>query len=711
MHSGKLNTLLWKPLFLSWIILCIALFIRFSGTESRIQRSWLDEWQYFPAKLSRIAPITYFMDLAAALLGILVFSAVAIALGIFILKTLKIPLEAHKQKLIEWLAVIATAFLVGQGLLSIILLTLASLYKITPLYTAIVFLVLFLISFRSTVEFFKDNPFPKFSKTENKKNLTEKLVFWLAVSLLLVSLLYSSARLSYDSVTMYFSDAKITALNQHILFFPYNAYEVSSFHPGINYAAIIQLFGDQASRLYSWMSGLSLIILSLALGEKAGLSSRGKKILFLLLITSTAILDLMGDGKIDFPSTAPMVAAIYWLIINIQNKFRSHFLLIGFLAGFSMISRPFNVILGGLFFGIFFLIQAYRQRAGQIINFKVILEALIWICPTAIALALFHIAASWSILGDPLATIHNMTKVTSEVWHYSYDPKNINTIRLLYPLVVTYLNSAQSLGNISPLFLAFLPGILFKNVREKLRMPEFSIDMLIAALGTLVVWIWFSWTIVEIRYIFFLWIILFIPLAHIADITLQSIGQRYQNVVLLILIFFLAFMNLRTIYIALDTYSPIDANDTAHCYDINFCRFLEKINAVAAPGDRVLTLNAYRYYMRPDLFACSTKSQEYFSLRMASQQDSQTFWREIYRQGYKYVIYEFNYSEFLLYMKIMPSPQNVPGWLTLETLYSDPDSLIYVYKLTATNPPIEIEKTCRKNDENIWEVQPFSKSK
>lgn len=117
--------------------------------------------------------------------------------------------------------------------------------------------------------------------------------------------MYTSARLSYDSVAFYFSDAKITALTGISQSYAHDLFVVSSFHAGVSYSALILTFGDQAARMFSWVNGLVIIIFALALGEQFGLSKSSKRILLALLMTTTAFIDLFGDGKIDLTTSAP----------------------------------------------------------------------------------------------------------------------------------------------------------------------------------------------------------------------------------------------------------------------------------------------------------------------------------------------------------------------------------------------------------------------
>jgi hypothetical protein len=132
---------------------------------------------------------------------------------------------------------------------------------------------------------------------------------------------------------------------------------------------------------------------------------------------------------------------------------------------------------------------------------------------------------------------------------------------------------------------------------------------------------------------------------------------------------------------------------------------LRPINEAATPGDRVLTLSAHRYYLRTDLFACSTQHEEYRGLKSAAQSGAETFWQEVYRQGYEYIAFEEEYTRRHLRMGIIPGPDNAPEWLELQPLYTGQDGSNLTFRIDIKTPPGNAEAECKLNELGIWEVQ------
>jgi hypothetical protein len=329
-----------------------------------------------------------------------------------------------------------------------------------------------------------------------------------------------------------------------------------------------------------------------------------------------------------------------------------------------------------------------------------------WIGIGALGLGIYHLFANWLILGNPLAFLSSISSIDPANGPWDYNPDQILAVRLLYPFVATFYNSPQTLGNISPMFLAFLPAILIKDIRNEANISKQLWVLFIISMVALILWIFSFFTVYEIRYVLFLWAILFIPLAEIIATVLANTDYFFQKILHVLIVMLLVFFVWRTIYIPLDTYSPIDKQGNPQCNDSRFCEYLKSINKAAAPGDRVLTLGAFRYYLRSDLFACSTRNTEYKTLQKLTSQNAEAFWEEVYRQGYKYLAYENDYTIRHLQFAIIPSPDNTPRWIKLEPIFGVPGDLQVAYKINVSNPPVEIEATCQKISPKGWEIRP-----
>jgi hypothetical protein len=706
MKSTKPQSFLEKSIILLWVIINLSLFLISTGKVSHIHQFLFEGVSPFLRSFSRINFYNYFIDFMTSFFGVLLFSLSCTAFGAFVLDLFGGWLIKSIKSKLSLFAYFGTAFLVGEIIISSIFLLLCSIYKLSTGDVILAMAVMAIIGIPSFIRLLSPNPLKQVSiETVRSTTKFDGFLFWVSIAILLLTLLYSSARLSYDAVGMYFSDAKIIAMTDRIQFFS-DIYVVGSLHTGIQYAAIIQVFGDQAARMYSWIGGLIIIFFSLAIGEKVGISQRALLFLQIMILTSTVFIDLMGDGKIDLQTSAPIFAAIYWMLVKKRSKTeRWVYFLIGILIGFSIISRLFNAFLLFIFVGLYYFWQMYSQRKNGKWDISLFLEPAFGIGAGVFLLIGFHLIANQIIMGDALTPLKTLSRVNSSVWHYSYDPKDIWIYRLLYPFVVTYINSPQSLGNISPVFVAFIPSLFLVGIRKSVKLSEDVIVLSIIATITLILWIALVYMVVEIRYVLFLWVILFLPASIIMDKVLQIEDRVFSCILNLYLAALLLFIMVRVFFISISTYSPIDDSHSPQCYDSLLCEFIRPINQVASDGERVLALNAYRYYMRPDLFACSSKADEYILLQKASLDGANEFWEEVFREGYQYVVYEENFAKIHMLINLTLNPEETPSWLTLEPISGISGEDHVVYRLIAENPPFVPEKICKEISPGLWLVE------
>lgn len=689
---------------LAWAIVCVAVAALFPARVSVLHGAILDNIiRTFPQELATFPAAKFMLDILVSFLGIAAFSLACVSAGAPFLRGVSAA-EGTEQNIFAFLARLTTSFLIGHWLLAAVFTVLAVFGELTTASVAWTLIAAFAIGILPAIRHFL-HPLKKggLSAPGAASGRIFRFIAGLSAGVLFLALMYSSSRLGYDAAYLYFADPKLTALTHRLRFFLNDLFVVSSFQTGIQFSAIMLTFGDQAARLFSWVSGTANIIFGLALAEKAGVSHRAKAILLAMILTSTSFVDLLGDAKVDLTASAIALAAVYWMCADDHRNSR---LLAGFLAGFSAASRPHNAFLMGVFILTLHAVRFFRDKSNPARRrIRSMAVSLVWIGLGSLPPLAFHLAINWAVLGNMFAMLANMENVAPQKWQWALDPQNLWLLRLFYPFVVTFLNTSQSIGNISPLFIAFLPYGLFGSIRRRLNSSSGLLgELLIAALVTLALWISLFFTIMEIRYVFFAWIILFIPAAQIAAAALDEAEGVSRRILSALIVFLLIMSAVRVVYFSMDTYSPLDEQRNPQCSDYAFCEYLKTINQSAAQGDRVLTLLAYRYYLRGDLLACSTRLDEYDRIFEAARLDPQQFWIEAYRQGYKYVAYENNYSVRHLYMDTVPDPSMAPAWMKIETLYGGPQNAVAAYRISVSAPPVKQETICVQND-GVWEVR------
>ncbi len=713
----RLKSLLLSAFLLAWPLVTLGLY-GWANRASYLHGFLFPGMALFLAHLARLAPLTWPIDLLRAFFGMTFFALAALGLGLILLPRRLLTDSAPLTRG-------TIAFLLGEIGFSIFFLTVIRLWQLPPWLSAAGLMPPLLLGLPALGRFLRSLPPPALPADLPR---ADRRLFALTLAVFALGLALSSARLGYDAVAEYFSHAKIMAATHLPVFlYPKDLFVVSSFHPGILFTIQIQLFGDQSARMLSWLNGAAILILLWALGERLGLSSRARLYALMLLVTSTAFLDLLGDGKVELISTAPILAAVYMFVARNRagtaTQDKSCATLAGFLLGFAIISRPYNVFLVPLFVVLFLLFDAIfsrplsssfhpdrfaRRLPPSPLSPSPFPLSRLFLSPSRFLLSafitfllgLFHLWQNALWLGSPLAPLTYARELNSDLWQWQFDPARLPLMKWLYPLTLTFFNTPQSLGNLSPFFAGFLPFLLLPAVRRGLSLFPRRRALLIATLLTLLIWVTFFFTVVEIRYVWFLWILLFLPAAQVIESALEHSGRLVQPLLRPLMALLLMWLGLRTLAIAVDTYSPIDAAGQAHCYDIPFCTFFQLVNETAAPGGRILALNAYRYYLRPDLFACSSRAEEYPALERLARQNSPDFWAEAYRQGFRYVIFEKNFAEFHSHFGAIPASENAPAWLKVTLLVQAKWNA--VYRLDAVSPPFAVEKQCRQDESRRW---------
>ena len=121
-----------RVFFLLWVIVCLSLFMLFTGTVSFIHQFIPGITDSFFVGLSRINGSRYILSLLTSFIGTLLFSLSCTALGVFILDLFWKRLIQKFDTLLELLAYLGTAFLVGEIVNSYVFLMLANLKMLTP---------------------------------------------------------------------------------------------------------------------------------------------------------------------------------------------------------------------------------------------------------------------------------------------------------------------------------------------------------------------------------------------------------------------------------------------------------------------------------------------------------------------------------------------------------------------------------------------------
>ncbi len=698
MNLPPYRTFLLQAAMMTWMLIGVGLFFMGPGRQSGIHLFYFENWQQLSTQMTGIALLTFWGNLFWSLIKITLFSLSIWGAGMSLLA----GLSKDAYLTTNQVAMTPTAFVLGQGLFSIVLLLPVVIAQRLPLFysLAVFFVGLFLALGR--MYSVRDQLVESIRNTLQSFQGLERLLIVSSLLVMVAALGYSSSLLSYDAASQYFAQAKMLAVTQQFISLSFkDVFLGSALYLVSIYAALIQLFGDQTARLYSWISGLVILALSWKLGRQIGLTRRATLLSLSLILTSTAFVDMLGDGKIDLANYSITLAAIYWFIESLQHTKNESFLLAGFFTGYSLLSRPYNVVPLGIFFASLLGLHLFAERERLLVALRNTRRGLLWFMIPLFFWLLLNLAVNQVILQDALAPIR-VFEQTDDDWPFHIAPGKKWLLTTLYPFIITFTGLRDTPGFISPFFIAFLPLLLDKPPD---RLQSFAPDLIritLSALVALYFWIVFFGNrhILDVRYVFFTWVLLFFFGAFIADRVMYR-SRFYYYGIAFVTISALVIMALRVLLISLATYSP-EANGHFRCQHLRMCAFIEMVNRLASPGERVLVLSGYRYYLRPDLFVCASVGEEYSLLQSLTLRSQDEFWKEIYQHGYRYIVYDRFFVKYILRLKGLPPLENPPPWLNLSVydfsfIYDDNREVILkVYRIEGAHgpPDLPVQKAC-----------------
>ncbi|RME87799.1 MAG: hypothetical protein D6770_08470 [Anaerolineae bacterium] len=678
---------LWKQkvagiLLTFWLLAISVSFFVFSGRLDLVHDAVLNAEAItrLAETAQRLDPARFFLDIVRS--GVLSFLIVLAFAGWGLL----IKRLAEGEETANDLPALITACLLAEGVFIFFLMSWLQFQPLRPAVTLTVLIPGF-IAFLVTLyrqRWSIPSPLPSPGRWD-------KVLIALILFLLLVSSAYTSARLSYDASLLYFLQPKwMAGQGQIVLLSANDAFSVAHLYIGVLYAAIIQIAGDQAARFFVWWHAVATLIVLLALARKAGLSIRAQILTATLALTSTAILDAFGDGKYDLITTSFILSALYRTVSRHHSPPRpGYYWLNGFLLGASIISRPYNLFLVPPFFLAFYGVLILQKR----LTLTRALDDMLWMLLAALLVGAHFLLWNRFLLGDALAPLHLSASLNASTWKVPAQRPSLTAYRIFYPFLVTFGHAPQSGGHITPLALAFAPFLISMKARRALRESPLVRELSIAAILTLALWLVFSFAIAEIRYVYFLWYLLFLPIATAIEEATHSGNPFVRAWVKTLPPLLLLFMIGRAGVVALVTYSPVQTDGQARCDHLPYCQAMNVLNETAPPGARVLIYSPYRYYLRNDLLQCASYRQDYLLVERKGRQSDASFWEEAYRRGFRYVLIDA-FTMFYEARGYLVDDSHHPLWLDVQKVFEIPEQQLALYRLQGDGAPTSPEVRC-----------------
>ena len=597
--------------------------------------------------------------------------------------------------------ILATAFILGEGILASLWLFLAlgglfSSHIVAPLSFIFATVGLFvqrhiLLAFTRQVV----------SIWHELRSDTWGWQFIAGLTILLCLIWYTSLGrpLEGDGSAFYFAFAKLTAFSHHLIALPsYEGFMNIGLLGEMHFAALILLHSSNAALLFSWPTIIAAGIMLASLGRVAGMGRRGQWLTLSILFSSSAVIWLSGDGKVDLFGVALGLAAYYWALQIRFNRTKLTLFLTGVFSGFAFVAKlsyiPVMVPSVALL-----VAWGYSEEFKNNGNWRPFLKSfmngsLVILAGLILALAP-HLIKNSLLFHNPFSPFGSGgIGWLGQKW---FGEEVTRRIIFSYPFALTYGSYWAQYGNLSPLIVAFLPLAFFlPRPRSWLSNPLAVITLV--ALAGVGVWMVYRPSVIAPRYILATLLLLALLPARAAEYIsladsrprLLAFGVNIFTSITLIA-FGLYFLNIVFFpnSIIPSLMGKIDECDRDGIY----CSAIGKINKTAQPGERVFLASYQRYWLRGDLLQCLGG--------IPAGVIGDQFWLELYKEGLSFVfIDKTTHAASLEILDI----EHHPDWVVLTQLFDKSELLIY--HLDFINPPTAVVPMRCENrpSSTIWEV-------
>jgi hypothetical protein len=422
-----------------------------------------------------------------------------------------------------------------------------------------------------------------------------------------------------DALWVYLPSAKVIAFSHTLALQPFNSPH-NGLYPlqvDLHWAALFSITNETAVQVWdyvcalSFLSGVGLLAWSLTSNHRVAL------IAILMMFSTPGFYALMGGTKVDNAAAQYGVAACLWLLF-LPPLGRRAVICAGLCAGWAVASRYTNIIFLPASLVFFTMIMARAQ--GHSWSLQALRKPQrVWVSHLLVGALAAGVAVApmliknWLLVGCPL-TPHIGCQDTYWAGIYGASRQNITVVDLLfYPLVWTFASRADMLGNISPLFIGFLPFFLLTYPASPLVRATSPAG--IAGLVSLA-----TWLLIEPLILFTRWLLIPLALCTIPlSAALVSLEHELRSTrvarwlvksAIGVVLLFLLFQS-RAVVHAVRYIAAIDTRDTRYAsepyYDV-----ATWLNTHRQPGQRVALYEyeGYYYFLNADILLSSESAEE-----------------------------------------------------------------------------------------------------
>lgn len=637
--------------------------------------------------------ITFIYAVGCCCLGLLLLS--------FLLKTFKDDVSC------DWVAIIASAFLLGQAVLANVWLLTGLGGFFSPVLVWGVFLgtagTSLVLLWRKRAGLLA----PVGTSIAGIRNLSW---YWQGLGLLIVVLFLNFGVKAIvspplgDAETFYMVLPKIMAASRRLVPQPnYYAFTQIGLSGEMHYAALMSIASPPAAKLFTWFTALALAGMLIGLNAEVGNSGIGKIVSLALLFSSTTVTSYIFDGKVDIFGAAFGLAAYYWALRTENTPGRAPYLLAGLFTGFAIIAKFSNattVVPGVL---ILIIWNNLGRQADLKERYAGLAKGLTVFGLMTLCAMIPHFIKNYALFGEPFAPFLFLRsggeRWAEQVW---FSKETTKYIVMTYPIALLYGQYPMQGGNISVLALAFAPLFLVLPKRDELGALR-SRRILIAALAGVILWIIARPSVMSPRYIMAT-LLLFIPVvASGVERLFSNESGRFTLLrpaaFLSMPILLIAMIPYHDQVISLNTFRQFVAHLVSNQTDYPPDMRLETVNRHALPGERVFFAGYYGYSLSPEALQCLNGPKDWFFHPVKQPSTDKFNWSNLYDSGFNYLLLDKGTHGLMT----TPLTKNTaPTWLSVTKVFEDGRYLIYTIR--SLDPGKKSSYACVQVNPYAWDV-------
>jgi len=494
-----------------------------------------------------------------------------------------------------------------------------------------------------------------------------------------------------DGSAFYLPIAKLIAVTHQLAPLPgFEELATLGLQGEMHFAALMSLGSPGAAQLFSWPTILAGAILLLALAKNVGLKRHGQWLVLAMLFTSSAVVELSGSGKIDLFAAALGLAAYYWAIRIREVNRSSIFWLVGLFTGLAVIAKISYVVTFVPSIGIIIIWSYYswsRQTGVQIFNVEKLLQCILIFVSGLLIAIIPHLVKNYILFQNPLAPFGTTGGLQDQTW---YGPETTRRILFTIPFALTYGDYWAQLGNLTPLVLAFFPLALFLPKPSRVMNSPLFIVTISAIIGVMT-WFIVRPSVLAPRYFMACLLLLIIPAARAAEFITShparpKILRRTVVAITILAVITTGWYYLGRVFFPKQTYEYLSGQLSECGKAPEYCGMLTIINNSAEPGARLFTKTFARYWLRPDLIQCTATTDEinaYKGLDTAEQR-----WSFIYGRGFRYI--PILYFTDPLQNIISKDLEHIPNWLNVTRIEVEDGKnvLLELHSIVSSHKPV-----------------------